>query len=130
MALRGLADQLDPRLPATDLARAGLPSGPRTALRALAEGLRCVLTHPGRNEADKALKEALETGQPGAAAVTGALVGAAHGVQSLPVDAVSRLDLAHVADQLAMDVHLQLTQHPARSSHDGAFAWRHRYPAW
>jgi hypothetical protein len=130
VALRGLADQLGPRLPATDLARAGLPSGPRTALRALTEGLRCLRTHPGRYEADKALKEALETGQPGASAVTGALVGAAHGVQSLPVDAVSRLDLAHVADQLAMDAHLQLTEHPARRGDDSAHAWRHRYPAW
>ncbi len=62
--------------------------------------------------------------------MTGALVGAAHGVQSLPVDAVSRLDLAHVADQLAMDVHLQLTEHPARRGDDSAHAWRHRYPAW
>jgi hypothetical protein len=51
-------------------------------------------------------------------------------VQSLPVDAVSRLDLAHVADQLAMDAHLQLTEHPARRGDDSAHAWRHRYPAW
>ena len=129
VALRGLADQLAPQLPATDLARAGLPSGPRTALRAMAEGLRCVLTHPGRQEASKALREALETGQPGAAAVTGALVGAAHGAELLPVDAISRLDLAHVADQLATDLLAQVQEHPALDERR-APAWRHRYPAW
>ncbi|MDO8121950.1 hypothetical protein Q6346_11575 [Isoptericola sp. b490] len=129
VALRGLADQLAPQLPATDLARAGLASGPRTALRAVAEGLRCVLTHPGRHEASKALREALETGQPGAAAVTGALVGAAHGAELLPVDAISRLDLAHVADQLATDLLSQVQEHPALDERR-APAWRHRYPAW
>lgn len=130
VALRGLADQLPPHPPATDLARAGLAAGPRTALRALAEGLRCLHTHPGSGEVDKALREAMETGQPGAAAITGALVGAAHGVELLPVDAVARLDLGHVADQLAADLHTQVEQHPALAGHERATAWQHRYPGW
>ncbi len=128
----GALDQLvDPemlRLPATELARAGVASGPRTALRALAEGLRCALTHPGPGEVAKALTEALETGQPGAAAVTGALVGAAHGLHALPVDAVSRLDLAHLADQLAGDLVVQTLEHPVLAA-DGE-TWAHRYPGW
>lgn len=128
-ALRGLPDPLTPTLPATDLARSGVPSGPRTALRAIAEGMRCVLAHPGKQEVAKALREALETGQPGAAAITGALVGAAHGVELLPVDAVSRLDLAHIADQLALDLITQVSEHPALDD-DRAPAWQHRYPAW
>jgi hypothetical protein len=128
-ALRGLADPLMPSLPATDLARSGLPSGPRTALRAIAEGMRCVLAHPGRHEVAKALREALETGQPGAAAITGAMVGGAYGVELLPVDAISRLDLAHIADQLALDLVTQVSEHPAGDD-DRAPAWRHRYPAW
>lgn len=128
-ALGSLPDPLVPMLPATDLARVGLPSGPRTALRAIAEGMRCVLAHPGKQEVSKALREALETGQPGAAAITGALVGAAHGVELLPVDAVSRLDLAHVADQLALDVVTQMSDHPVLDE-ERAPAWQHRYPAW
>ncbi|MCV2393070.1 ADP-ribosylglycohydrolase family protein [Actinotalea sp. M2MS4P-6] len=128
-ALAELADPTATRLPATELARAGVPSGPRTALRALAEALRCTTTHPARAEVDKALREALETGQPGAAALAGAMLGAAHGVHALPVDAVARLDLAHVADQLAGDLALQVTAHPALVERD-ADTWLHRYPAW
>lgn len=130
VALHGLADQLTPQPPATDLARAGLAAGPRTALRALAEGLRCAHTHPGRGEVDKALREASETGQPGAAAITGALVGAAHGVELLPVDAVARLDLGHLADLLAADLHTQVERRPALADGETATAWRHRYPGW
>lgn len=129
LALAALADPASTRLPATELARQGVPSGPRTALRAVAEGLRCVLTHPARSEVDKALREALETGQPGAAAVAGALLGAAHGVHALPVDAVARLDLAHVADQLAGDLLVQVTDHPALLTRESE-TWLHRYPAW
>lgn len=128
-ALSGLADPLAPSLPATDLARSGLPSGPRTALRAIAEGMRCFLAHPGRHEVAKALREALETGQPGAAAITGAMVGATYGAELLPVDAISRLDLAHIADQLALDLVTQVSEHPAVDD-DRAHAWSHRYPAW
>jgi len=129
-ALRQIADQQVPALPMTDLARAGVPAGPRTALRALTEGLRCVQLHPSRHEVDKALREAVETGQPAAAAVAGALLGGAHGLRALPVDAVTRLDLGYVADQLAGDLVHQMREHPAAGTHDMAEAWLHRYPAW
>ena len=129
-ALTTLGGQSIPYPPVTELAQQGLPSGPRTALRATAEGLRCALMHPGRDEVSKAIGEALDTGQPAAAAVAGALVGAAHGMDAFPVDAVSRLDVGHVADQLATDVFTQLTAPP--TARDGATvdAWLHRYPAW
>ena len=129
-ALSALAAQSVPYPPVTDLAQYGLPSGPRTALRATAEGLRCALMHPGRDEVSKAIRVAVETGQPAAAAVTGALVGAAHGLDSFPVDAVTRLDVGHVADQLATDLFTQLTAPPTARDSATVDAWLHRYPAW
>lgn len=66
------------------------------------------------------------------AAVTGALVGASHGVDVWPVAALCRLDLAWVLDTLARDLALQLTDNPA----GGGFTpprdpnWWHRYPGW
>ncbi len=129
-ALGTLAEQAIPYPPVTELALQGLPSGPRTALRATAEGLRCALMHPGRDEVAKAVREALDTGQPAAAAVAGALVGAAHGLDAFPVDAVSRLDVGHVADQLATDVYTQLTAPPTARDSATVDAWLHRYPAW
>ncbi len=128
--LAALAAQEVSRPPLTELALRGLPSGPRTALRATAEGVRCARMHPGRDEVSKAIGEALATGQPAAAAVTGALVGAAHGLAALPVDAVNRLDVGHVADQLATDVFTQLTAPPTRRDSATVDAWLHRYPAW
>ncbi len=130
LALSALAQQSVPYPQVTELAQHGLPSGPRTALRACAEGLRCALMHTGRDEVSKAVREAIETGQPAAAAVTGALVGAAHGIDAFPVDAVSRLDVGHVADQLAMDVYTQLTAPPTARDSATVDAWLHRYPAW
>ncbi len=129
-ALEALAAQSIPYPPITELALQGVPSGPRTALRATAEGLRCALMHPGRDEVSKAVREAVETGQPAAAAIAGALVGAAHGLDALGVDAVARLDVGHVADQLAMDVYTQLTAPPTARESATVDAWLHRYPAW
>jgi len=125
-----LAAQSTPYPPITELSQQGLPSGPRTALRATAEGLRCARMHPGRDEVAKAVSEAMGTGQPAAAAVAGAFVGAAHGVDAFPVDAVSRLDVGHVADQLAMDVFTQLMAPPTARDSATVDAWLHRYPAW
>lgn len=130
VALATLAARSTPYPPVAELAQQGLPSGPGTALRATAEGLRCARMHPGRDEVSKAIREALDTGQPAAAAVAGALVGAAHGVDAFPVDAVSRLDVGHVADQLAMDVFTQLTAPPTARDSATVDAWLHRYPAW
>jgi hypothetical protein len=130
VALRALADKHPPYPPLTELATRGVPSGPRTALRAVAEGLRCALTHPGREDVDKAVQEATRTGQPAAAAVALAMVGAAHGLTALPVDAVARLDVGHVADQLASDVVQQARNHPVLGDPGAASTWLHRYPAW
>ena len=129
-ALGTVAGHAVPCPPVTELALQGIPCGPRTALRATAEGLRCARMHPGRDEVVKAVREAVETGQPAAAAVTGALVGAAHGLDALGVDAVARLDVGHVADQLAMDVFTQVTASPTARDSDTVEAWLHRYPAW
>jgi hypothetical protein len=52
------------------------------------------------------------------ACVTGALLGAAHGVEALPLDLISRHELAWVLDALARDLVAQLTD----SSSDSEYA--------
>lgn len=130
VALRALADQLPPHERATAEITHGVPSGPRSVLRATTEGLRCALTFPHRDQVPDALEEVLTVPQPAAAAVTFALLGAAHGIEALPEDAVARLDVGHVADQLAGDLHTQVTVRPLTAG-DGpaAQAWLERYPA-
>lgn len=75
-----------------------------------------------------------------AAAVAGTLLGAAFGVDSLPIDWLSRLELAWVADTLAHDTVRQFTEHPAGADllflttvaeqpHTDA-NWLRRYPGW
>lgn len=77
---------------------------------------------------------------PHAAAVAGAMLGAAYGVDSLPIDWLSRLELAWVADNLAHDTVRQFTGHPAGADllfltavteqPDSDPDWLHRYPGW
>ncbi|NCT92343.1 hypothetical protein GXB85_15495 [Cellulomonas sp. APG4] len=129
VALRALADLMPPHPRASDDISHGIPSGNRTALGAVREGLRCALAHPGRAEVDGAIADLVSVPHPAAGAVTLALLGAAHGVEALPPDAVARLDVGHVADQLALDLVAEVEGGPQRSPHrDAVEDWLRRYP--
>lgn len=130
VALRAVADQLppDPHPEAAEVGH-GIPSGTRTALGALTVGLGLALTHPGRTEVGAAVDEILRAPHPSAAAVALAVLGAAHGLEALPADAVARLDVGHVADQLAADLLLQVDGAPLRSPDTAVTdGWLRRYP--
>jgi ADP-ribosylglycohydrolase len=66
------------------------------------------------------------------AAAVGSFLGTAHGVDALPVDWVSRLELAWVADTLARDMISEFTDSPSGSEYSEAPDphWWDRYPGW
>jgi ADP-ribosylglycohydrolase len=66
------------------------------------------------------------------AAVTGALLGALHGVDIWPVELLSRLELVWVMDTLARDLVLQLTESPGGGEYEPPKDpyWWDRYPGW
>ncbi|MEZ0166795.1 ADP-ribosylglycohydrolase family protein [Kineococcus sp. LSe6-4] len=85
----------------------------------------CVLSHPGH--VDAALGLAGSAGHPdGVGAVTGALLGAAHGADALPQSVLTRIDLAYVIDRLARDLAVVdgLVADGATGADTG---WRERY---
>ncbi|MFJ4185117.1 ADP-ribosylglycohydrolase family protein [Kitasatospora sp. NPDC089509] len=104
-----------------------------TASSALLGALLVVSRFPGRDTVDAALRFA--AGAPdgsSVAATAGALLGAAHGVDALPVELLSRLELGWVLDTLARDLLQQYVDSPgggeylpARDPH-----WWERYPGW
>ncbi len=88
---------------------------------------------PGRDQLDAALRFA--AGAPdgdSVACVAGALLGAAHGAEALPVGPVSRHELAWVLDTLARDLVAQFTDSPSGSEYVGGWDphWWGRYPGW
>ena len=140
VALRRVAEMLSPHVrhvgdvPSEerlqlDPVTSGVPSGPRSTLRAATDGLRSALAFPDRSQVTRAIEDVLHAPQPAAAAITVALLGAAHGFEALPEDAVSRLDVGHVADQLALDFLAQATLGPLSAPDDAAAKdWIQRYP--
>ncbi|WP_222865962.1 ADP-ribosylglycohydrolase family protein [Micromonospora sp. AP08] len=66
------------------------------------------------------------------AVAAGAFLGAAHGVEALPVGLVSRLELAWVADVLARDLLSEFLDGPSGSGYDDPPdpRWWDRYPGW
>ncbi|NTW40202.1 MAG: hypothetical protein HGA44_10005 [Cellulomonadaceae bacterium] len=131
VALHAVSENLPPHPRSTSFVSHGVPSGPRSALRATTDGLRFALSHPGRHDVVKAVAEMVEMAQPAAGAVGLGLLGAAHGIGALPADAVDRLDLGHVADALAIDLVTQITGGPLLGDdHEAATDWLDRYPAW
>lgn len=89
----------------------------------------CLLSHPEASSSAAALALAAAAPHPVAvSAVTGALLGAAHGDAALPQAVLTRVDLAYVIDRLARD----LTRENTRNA-DGSWgaasdpAWRARY---
>lgn len=66
------------------------------------------------------------------ACVAGALLGAVHGVEALPVALVGRHELAWVLDTLARDLVLELDDSPSGSEYIKGWDphWWERYPGW
>jgi ADP-ribosylglycohydrolase len=104
-----------------------------TATAAMRGGLYVAASFPEREDVGAALAfAALAPHGKSVAAVSGALLGAVHGVSALPVDLVSRLELAWVVDTLARDVVIELLDSPGGSQYAPArdATWWDRYPGW
>lgn len=104
-----------------------------TAPSALLGGLYAAAAFPGRAQLRAALEFA--AGAPdgdSVACVTGALLGAVHGVEALPVDLVSRHELAWVLDTLARDMLSEIVDSPGGSEYVPGWdpQWLDRYPGW
>ncbi|MEU6665042.1 ADP-ribosylglycohydrolase family protein [Streptomyces sp. NPDC046727] len=104
-----------------------------TAPSALLGGLYAAASFPGRDRFRAALDFA--AGAPdgdSVACVTGALLGAVHGADALPVDLVSRHELAWVLDTLARDLLAQIDDSPSGSEYIKGWDphWWDRYPGW
>ncbi|MGA5191261.1 ADP-ribosylglycohydrolase family protein [Streptomyces griseoincarnatus] len=104
-----------------------------TAPSALYGGLYAALSFPHRAGFATALRFA--AGAPdgdSVACVTGALLGAVHGIEALPVDLVSRHELSWVLDTLARDLLLQTLDSPSGSEYVEGWDphWWSRYPGW
>ncbi|MFD7001575.1 ADP-ribosylglycohydrolase family protein [Streptomyces mirabilis] len=104
-----------------------------TAPSALLGGLYVAASFPGRDQVGAALRFA--AGAPdgdSVACVTGALLGAVHGAEALPVDLVSRHELAWVLDTLARDLVAQIVDSPSGGAYGGGWDphWWGRYPGW
>ncbi|MGY1771964.1 ADP-ribosylglycohydrolase family protein [Blastococcus sp. SYSU D00813] len=99
----------------------------------------------GSDDVAGALHFAGRAGGSGVAAVSGAMLGALHGVDALPVDLLSRAELSWVADTLARDLVYELTESPsgqptATLTAPGHYTmgwedglepnWWARYPGW
>ncbi|MGK5676109.1 ADP-ribosylglycohydrolase family protein [Micromonospora sp. URMC 106] len=101
------------------------------AVSALAGGVYAVACFPGRETVREALSFAASAGDGGhAATVAGALLGTAHGPDALPVDWLSRMELAWTADTLARDLVTELHDSPSGGEYFPPTDpyWRTRYP--
>ncbi|MEU0056805.1 ADP-ribosylglycohydrolase family protein [Streptomyces sp. NPDC006334] len=104
-----------------------------TAPSALLGGLYVAASFPDRDQVDAALRFAAQAPDgDSVACVAGAFLGAAHGTEALPVDLVSRHELAWVLDTLARDLIAQLTDSPSGGEYTSGWDphWRGRYPGW
>lgn len=104
-----------------------------SASAVLAGGLYVAGSFPEPHTVRDALLFGARAGDGGhVATVAGALLGAAHGPDALPVDWLSRLELVWVADTLARDLVRQLTETPAGAPHQPGNDphWWSRYPGW
>jgi ADP-ribosylglycohydrolase len=104
-----------------------------TAPSALFGGVYVAASFSERKQVGAALRFA--AGAPdgdSVACMAGALLGAAHGVEALPVDLISRHELAWVLDTLARDLVTQLTDSPSGDGYTSGWDpnWWDRYPGW
>ncbi|MGN9790055.1 ADP-ribosylglycohydrolase family protein [Streptomyces sp. OZ13] len=123
---RSAADPADP-----DVLRRLAPDP--TAPSALLGALYVAGSFPGRDQVRAALRFA-STAPDGAsvACTTGALLGAAHGAEALPLDLVSRHELGWVLDTLARDLVTEQFDSPSGSEYARGWDphWWGRYPGW
>ncbi|MFI6560491.1 ADP-ribosylglycohydrolase family protein [Streptomyces sp. NPDC050534] len=104
-----------------------------TALSAMLGGLYVAASFPDRADLPVALRFAANAPDgESVACVAGALLGAAHGVEALPVDLVSRHELAWALDTLARDLVSELDDSPSGSEYVKGWDphWWDRYPGW
>lgn len=128
--LAAFQDAVEQPADATLLAR--LAPDP-TAPSALLGGLYTAASFPARADVAVALHFAAAAPDgDSVACVTGALLGAVHGADALPVDLVSRHELAWVLDTLARDLLTELTDSPSGSEYVPGWDpnWWNRYPGW
>lgn len=105
----------------------------KTARSALLGGMYVASTYPHPHQFTEALHFAARAPDgDSVGAITGALLGASHGASQLPVDLVSRHELAWVLDTLARDAVLELTDSPGGSQYEEPRdrQWLNRYPGW
>ncbi|MFW5473145.1 ADP-ribosylglycohydrolase family protein [Knoellia sp. CPCC 206450] len=105
----------------------------KTSRSALLGGMYVASTYPHPHQFTEALAFAAQAPDgDSVGAVTGALLGASHGASQLPVDLVSRHELAWVLDTLARDAVLELTDSPGGSDYETPRDrhWLTRYPGW
>ncbi|MGN9804755.1 ADP-ribosylglycohydrolase family protein [Micromonospora sp. L32] len=101
------------------------------AVSALAGGVYTAASFPERDMVREALLFAASAGDGGhTATVAGALLGTAHGPDALPVDWLSRLELAWPADTLTRDLVTQMADSPSGGEYVDATDphWWSRYP--
>ncbi|MGW4501413.1 ADP-ribosylglycohydrolase family protein [Micromonospora sp. NPDC004336] len=101
------------------------------AVSALAGGAYTVACFPQRETVREAVLFAASAGDGGhAATVAATLLGTAHGPDALPVDWLSRLELAWTADTLARDLVTELHDSPSGGEYFPPTDpwWRTRYP--
>ncbi|MFG2470129.1 ADP-ribosylglycohydrolase family protein [Streptomyces canus] len=104
-----------------------------TAPSALLGGVYVAASFPERSQVGAALSfAAMAPDADSVACVTGAFLGAAHGAEALPVDLVSRHELAWVLDALAHDLIAQITDRPSGGEYTAGWDehWWDRYPGW
>jgi ADP-ribosylglycohydrolase len=103
------------------------------AISALTGAVYVAASFPHRRQLRQALQFAASTpAGRHVTPVTGAFLGTAHGVDALPVDLVSRLELAWVADTLARDLIRQFVDGPGGTGYTSPSDphWWDRYPGW
>lgn len=101
------------------------------AVSALAGGVYVAVSFPHRESIHDALLFASSTNDGGhVATVAGTLLGTRHGPDALPVDWLSRLELAWVADTLARDFVTEIEDSPSGGEYAPATDpyWWSRYP--
>ncbi|AXH95979.1 ADP-ribosylglycohydrolase family protein [Ornithinimicrobium avium] len=104
-----------------------------TALAALSGSLYVLASFPEPEQLTHALTLASQSHRRAAVTpLAGALLGARHGADALPVDLVSRSELAWVMDTLARDLALELSEGPGGSEYSPPTdpSWWSRYPGW
>lgn len=100
----------------------------RSSHAVLSAALYAATSFPEYDQVCNALRFASAGADRGSvAAVTGALLGAMHGADALPVDLVSRLELAWVADTLARDIVTEVVDKPDEAYDCSEPRWHERY---